>query len=148
MDDLDNHSENIRDAKLMSLQFKITGLQELILQRFQALTTLSSICFAVVSIIIANGGGLVKDKALAIIASFLLIAIALISFGRHLYLIRSDILGLAQKIKELPELDWNRPVDKSLLEKGFEADWWPETLFVFMVLAIMLFCVSLVKICK
>ena len=41
------NNRNTREAKKFSLEFKVNALQQLILQRFQALTIISSIGFAV-----------------------------------------------------------------------------------------------------
>ena len=53
-------------------------------------------------------------------------------------MIRSDVKGIAQKIKDLPGADW----DKSLEEKEFKADWWPETLYVLLIVGVFLFGLS------
>ncbi len=132
------NNRNIREAKKFSLELKINALQELILQRFQALTTISSIGFAVAGIIISVRGDLIKNEKLAILSASLFIVIALTSFGRHLYLIRSDIKGIAQRIKDLPDEDWSKP----LKEKEFKADWWPETLYGLLVVSVFLFVSS------
>jgi len=132
------NNRNIREAKKFSLELKINALQELILQRFQALTTISSIGFAVAGIIISVRSDLIKNEVLAILSASLFIVIALTSFGRHLYLIRSDIKGIAQRIKDLPDEYWSKP----LKEKEFKADWWPETLYGFLVVSVFLFVSS------
>lgn len=135
---LENNTRNIREAKKFSLEMKISALQQLILQRFQALTTISSISFAVAGITISVRSDLIRNEQLAFFSAGLFIFIALISLGRHLFLIRSDIKGIAQKIKDLPDANWNRPLE----EQEFKADWWPETLYGFLVIGIILFAVS------
>lgn len=140
MNDLDKSLDNMRTAKKFSLGHKIEALQQLILQRFQALTTISLISFAVAGIVISVRSDLVKNECLAVLAIVLFLCVALISLGRHLYLIRSDINAISKKINELPNEDWNKP----LLEKEFRADWWPETLYVFFVLGVLMFGLSFV----
>ncbi len=135
---LENDIRNMREAKKFSLEMKISALQQLILQRFQALTTISSISFAVAGIIISVRSDLIKNEFLAFLSAGLFIIIALISLGRHLWLIRSDINAIAKKIKNLPDEDWSRP----LTEKEFKADWWPETLYVLLVVGVFLFGLS------
>jgi len=138
MKDLDRSLDNIHRAKKFSLAMKISALQQLILQRFQALTTVSSISFAVAGIIISVRSDLIRHEKQAFFSAGLFIAIAIVSFGRHLYLIRSDIKALAKKVKELPNEDWDKPLE----EKEFKADWWPETLYMLMVVGIILFVLS------
>lgn len=142
MKDLDKSLENInmRDAKKFSLGHKIEALQQLILQRFQALTTISSISFAVAGVVSSVRSDLIKNQCLAIISVGLFLLIALIGLGRHLYLIRSDINAIAEKIKKLPDEDWNQ----SLPEKEFKADWWPETLYVLFVISVVFFVLALI----
>ena len=140
MKDLDNSLDNMRAAKKFSMGHKIEALQQLILQRFQALTTISSISFAVAGIVISVKSDLVKEQRLAIFATTLFLLIAIISLGRHLYLIRSDINAISKKIKELPNENWDRP----LQEKEFKADWWPETLYTLFVVGVLMFGLSLI----
>ena len=132
------NNRNMREAKKFSLEFKVNALQQLILQRFQALTIISSIGFAVAGIIISVRGDLIQNEKLAFFSAGLFVVIALISLGRHLYLIRSDVKGIAQKIKDLPGADWDKPLE----EKEFKADWWPETLYGFLVIGILFFGLS------
>jgi len=141
MKDLDRSLEDIQEAKKFSLSFRMQALMDLILQRFQALTTISSIAFAVSGIVISFRSEWIHNYLLASIAIFLFILTALTSLGRHLYLIRSDINTISQKIKDLPNEDWDKP----LKEKDFEADWWPEILYLVLVLAIILFGFSLIN---
>ncbi len=140
MKELDNSLNNIRAAKKLSLEYKIEALQQLILQRFQTLTTISSVSFAVAGVIISVNSDLIKNSCLAILATIMFLGIAIISLGRHLYLIRSDINAISKKIKELPTENWNR----SLQEKEFKADWWPEILYIFFVISILIFCLSFI----
>jgi len=132
---LDNNIKNMREAKKFSLEMKIQALQQLILQRFQALTTISSISFAVAGIVISVRSDLIKNEILAFLSAGLFITIALVSLGRHLFLIRSDINTIAKKIKDLPDEDWGVPLE----EKEFKADWWPETLYVLLIVGVFLF---------
>jgi hypothetical protein len=139
MKDLDRNLDNIREAKKFSMGYKIEALQQLILQRFQALTTISSISFAVAGIVISMRGDLIKNECLAVLSAGLFLVIAMVSLGRHLYLIRDDINTIAGKIRNLPDEDWDRP----LPEKQFRADWWPETLYVLLVVGVVMFILSL-----
>lgn len=138
MKDLDRSLDNIKEAKKFSLEMKISALQQLILQRFQALTMISSISFAIAGIIISVRNDLIQNEKLAFFSVGLFILIAITSFGRHLYLIRSDIKAIAKKIKDLPNEDWSKPLE----EKEFKADWWPETLYTLLIVGIILFGLS------
>lgn len=140
MEDLDKSLKNIRirEAKRFSLDNKVAALRQLILQRFQMLTTISAISFAVAGIVISFRGDFIQNWTLAIFALVLFVTIAFIGLGRHLFLLRSDIKKISQKIKELPAEDWSKP----LQGKEFKADWWPETLYVFLVIATLLFGLS------
>ena len=138
MQNLNNNPNDIREAKKVSLGFKIGALQQLILQRFQALTTISSISFAVVGIIISVRSDLIRNEKLAFFSACLFIIIAITSFGRYLYLIRNDIINVAKMIKDLPSADWSKPLE----EKEFKADWWPETLYVLLIVGVLLFGLS------
>lgn len=137
---LENNMRNIEGAKKLSLELKANALQQLILQRFQALTIISSIGFGVSGIVISVRGDLIQNKYLALSSAALFILIALVSLGRHLYLIRSDIKAISQKIKNLPDEDWSRP----LKEKEFRADWWPETLYILLIIGVLLFGLSFI----
>lgn len=139
MKDLDRNLDNIQEAKKFSMGHKIEALQQLILQRFQALTTISSISFAVAGIVISMRGDLVKNEYLAVLSAGLFLTVALVSLGRHLYLIRDDINVIAGKIRNLPDEDWSHP----LPEKQFRADWWPETLYILLVVGVLMFVLSL-----
>ena len=55
-----------------------------------------------------------------------------------LYLIRDDINGLTKRIEELPNEDWSKP----FVKKDFKADWWPETLYFFLVVGMVVFGLS------
>src|SRR3989344_733104 len=141
MNDLDRSLNSKQEAKKFSLGFRMQALMDLIIQRFQALTTISTIAFAVAGIVISLRSDWIHNYVLASLAIFLFILTALVSLGRHLYLIRNDINTISQKIKDLPNEDWDQP----LKEKDFEADWWPEVLYLILVLAIILFSFSLLN---
>src|ERR1700690_3182218 len=134
MDKLEDSFDNIGEAKKVSLGHKIEALQQLILLRYQALTTISGISFAVVGVFISIRGTVIHNWQLALVSLILLTLVALVSLGRYLYLIRDDIKGITQKIKELPKEDWSKP----LKEKVFKADFWPESLYIFLVIGILL----------
>jgi len=144
MEDLDKNLENnikdFKEGRKFSLEFKANALQQLILQRFQSLTTLSFISFAVVGLVISIKGELIQRNSLAIISIFLLLLVAFVSFGRYLYIVRSDIKKIAQKIEDLQTNSQGGPIKKN----GFKADWWPETLYVLLIVGIVLFTLSLI----
>ena len=140
MKDVDESLDTMQEAKKFSLQTKINVLQQLVLQRFQSLTTISAISFAVVGILISTKSDFIENQTLAISSFLLLVVVALVSLGRHLFLVRSDIEAIARKIKELPAQDWSVPLKK----KEFRADYWPETLYVALILGILLFSISLI----
>lgn len=135
MKDVDNFLDNIEEAKKISLEFKAQTLQQLILQRYQALTIISSISFATAGIVISIGNDFIQSLILAFISAALFVLIALVSFGRYLYLIRSDIKAISQKIRDLPQEDWRQPFK----EREFKADWWPETLYILLIVSVLLF---------
>ncbi|MBD3359805.1 MAG: hypothetical protein GF365_03825 [Candidatus Buchananbacteria bacterium] len=130
--------ENIKNAKIFSFEHKIIALQQLILQRYNSLITLSSISFALSGLIISIKGELISNYILALHSLFIFILVAIISFSRYLYLIRIDIKGIYNRIKQLPDENWNKP----LKENKFKADWWPEILFVLFVVGLFLFGLS------
>ena len=127
-------------AKRVSLEKKIDALQQLILQRFQALVAISSIAFAVSGVVISVRGDLIRHSLLAITAAGLFVVIALAGLGRHLFLLRDDIRGISKRIAELPREDWSKPLE----EKEFKADLWPETLYGLLILGVILFALSLI----
>lgn len=137
--DLDNRIR-VLGAKKMALQNNISALQQLVLQRFQALIALSSIAFAVTGVVMSVRSDLIQNPVLSISAAILFVCVALVGVGRHLYLIRDDIEDISRRIRELPDADWNQP----LKEKEFKADWWPETLYGLLVLGVLLFGLSLI----
>ncbi|MGC9603193.1 MAG: hypothetical protein ABSF47_01835 [Minisyncoccia bacterium] len=139
MKNLDDSLDNINGAKKFSLGKKIDVLYQLILLRYQSLTTISSISFAVVGVSLAVRSELIKNEHLALLSFLLLASTALVSLGRHLFLLRDDIAAITQKIKDLPSLDWSSRSEG----KDFEADWWPEILYVTLVIGVVLFGLSL-----
>ncbi len=139
MNNLDDNSEKIKEAKKFSLEKKIDIFGQLILLRYQSLTTISSISFAVVGISLAVRSELIKNEQLALMSLLILTATALFSLGRHLYLLRGDITNISQQIKNLPTADWSKP----LKQKDFGADWWPEILYLVFIIGVILFGLSL-----
>ena len=134
------NNKNIEEAKKFSLEMKSSALMQLILQRFQTLTIISAISFAVFGITISTKDELIKNTNLIFVAGGLFILIAFVSLGRYLFIVRSNINKLGQKIKSLPDEDWNKP----LPEKNFKNDWWPETLFILLIISFLLFGLSFV----
>lgn len=139
MKEVEDSLDNIGEAKKFSLGHKITALQQLILLRYQALTTISGIGFAVVGVFISVRGDVIHNWTLTLSSFTLLIFISLTSLGRYLYLLRDDINGITRKIRELPKEDWSKP----LKEKGFAADFWPESLYILLIIGVLLFIFSL-----
>lgn len=129
---------DVKEAKKFSLGIQSSALQQLILQRFHALTIINSISFAVAGIIISVKSDLIRNGRLAFFSAFLLILITMISLGRYLYLIREDIKTIYKKIEDLPNEDWNKPFNI----KGFHIDLWPEILYIFFIISIILFGLS------
>ena len=142
MNNSNPHLDDIREAKKFSLSFKTQAIQGLILVRYRSLTIISSICFALVGVFIALsfGGQLIENTILAYLSFGLLILLALISLGRYLYLIRDDIDDISKQIKNLPNEDWSKPLN---IDKP-KQDYWPEALFIFLIISIILFVLSLV----
>ncbi|MFA6097639.1 MAG: hypothetical protein WC788_08525 [Candidatus Paceibacterota bacterium] len=141
MNDSNKNSDNMMEAKKFSLQFKIDALQQLILLRYQSLITISSISFAVIGLTITLKSEYIKNQILAYLALVLFVVIAFISLGRYLYLLRRDIDGIAQKIEKLPDEDRSQSLEK----KEFKVDYWPEALYMCLVISAILFVLSLVN---
>lgn len=127
------------EAKKASLGFKGDALKQLVLLRYQALITISSISFAVAGLVISMKGGLIQHEGLSIFAGILFIGVALVSLGMHLYLLRTDIESMVKKIESLPNEDWGKPLE----HKPLKVDWWPEILYAVLVTGIILFGLSL-----
>jgi hypothetical protein len=134
-------TEQIKSAKKFALEYKINSLIQVILLRYQSLTILSTICFAIVGVLLSIRPELFTNYYLAYTSCFVLVSIALVSFGRFLYLCRKDANATALSIKELPDVDWSKP----LPEKDFKIDNWPETLFGLLVLTIIMAIISMLK---
>jgi len=133
--------EKIRDAKKFALEYKINALMQIILLRYESLTTLSTTCFTVVGILLAIRPELFANRLLSYVSCFIFIIIAFISFGRFLYLTRKDAEATALSIKELPDADWTKP----LSENGFSIDYYPEILFVLLIVTILLTAISMIN---
>lgn len=132
---------SVREAKKAAFSVAVNALQELILQRFQALITISSVSFAVIGIILSTKDEIISHKPLAVLSAGIFIFVALVSLGRHLYLIRKDIVAITKRIKDLPTQDWSRPFK----EETPKADWWPETMYFLLVSGVIFFGLSLLK---
>ena len=65
--DVTIQKKKMLEAKRFSLGYKIESLQQLILQRFQALTTISSIAFAISGIIISIRSDLILNETFYIL---------------------------------------------------------------------------------
>jgi drug/metabolite transporter (DMT)-like permease len=139
MKELQGSLDSMDEAKKVSLGHKIEALQQLILLRYQALTTISGIGFAVIGIFISIKSGSIQDWPMTLASFVLLTLIAIVSLGRYLVLVRKDINGITQKIKDLPKEDWSEPLE----EKDFTADYWPESLYALLVIGIIIFAISL-----
>ena len=135
--------DNIKEAKKFSLTFKAQALQALILERYRSLTIISSISFAFVGVLIAFSleKQFIQNTFLAYLSFGLLVLIALLSLGRHLYIIRDDIKNISKQIEELPREDWNKPLET----KKPKQDYWPEVFYIFLTISIMLFILSLTE---
>jgi len=131
----------MREAKKYALGYHLTALYELLWQRYQSLTTISGISFAIGGIVLSTTETLIKNELLAAGGLVLLLLVALISLGRHLYLIRDGIKTMSEHIRELSDADWNSPLE----EKEYRADWWPETLFICLVVGVTIYGLSLVR---
>jgi len=131
--------EEIREAKKFSLETKINAVQQLILKRYESLTILSSIAFAIAGIIMSDQQILFPNLRISL---EIFVFVSLVSFTRFLFLIRSDVNGIWKQINELPEEDWS----KSLKEDQFDLDYWPEVLFFLFAIGVInmfypIFCI-------
>lgn len=139
---MDDFLDKIKEDKKFLLNFYATSGQQLILQRFQSLTTISAVGFAVAGVVISVRPELILNIKLALISLSLLILAALISLGRHLYLLRTDISGIVGGINKLKNDQW--PI-KSIKEKDFKPDYWPEILFFVLIIGVVFFILSLLN---
>ncbi|KPJ56109.1 hypothetical protein AMJ49_05725 [Parcubacteria bacterium DG_74_2] len=140
---LDEFKKELKEAKKFSLTFKAQALQVLIFERYRSLTIISSISFALVGVFIALSfeKQFIKNISLAYSSFGLFILIALVSLGRYLYLIRDDIKNISIQIRELPNEDWSKP----LKIKKPKQDFWPEILYISLIMVIVLFVFSLIN---
>jgi len=139
----DDLKEKLREAKDLSLKFKAQAMQGLIFERYRSLTMISSISFAIVGVltVLSLGGNLIRNVILAYLSFILLILISLFSLGRYLYVIRDDIKDISKQIEELPNKDWG----KVLRAEKPKEDYWPETLYILLIISIVLFVLSLIS---
>jgi len=130
--------ENLKEIKKELFNHRITILKDLILQRYQSLVTLSTISFAISGLFIALNKELIKHDTFVNIILFILVTISLVSFSRYLFLIRDDINIIYKKIDNSPKEDLN------LTEKEikFSPDYWPEALFISIIICFILLLVS------
>lgn len=137
------NSDEIKEAKKLSLTFKAQAVQGLILERYRSLTIVSSISFVFVGVFMSLSveKQIMKNIVLAYLSFGLLILIALLSLGRYLYLIRDDIKNISEQIKVLPQEDWSKP----LKVKKPKQDYWPEILYIFLIISVALFILSLIS---
>lgn len=132
---------DLNEGKKVSLDWKTQTLRDLIIQRYQSLATLSTIAAAIAGVIISLKIDSAKNPTPAYWAFVILIVVSLVSFGRYLYLLRDDINAIAEKIRELPNEDWNKPLKR---KDTFALDYWPESLFVFYIVAVLLLVLAFV----
>lgn len=130
--------DSINEGKRFSLENKINLAQELILERYKVLVLINSIAFVVVGILVVNSA-IIQTIYLAYSSFVILLLVALISLGRYLWQLRADIHGLYHEIMKLPEEDWTKPLERD----EFKLDYWPEFLYAFLVIGVLLFILSL-----
>ena len=145
IDGINPKGTNIPDAERTSFDFKTNALQELIFERFRSLTMIATVCFAVIGIFLSFSYKSINNHYLAVASFILALLIAFISMGRYLFLIRSDIDSITGSIKQMRELKWLdyiKWVKENRDKEGFKADYWPESLYVGLIVSVLLFLFS------
>ena len=148
IDGIDPKGAHVPDAERASFNFKTSALQELIFERFRSLTMIATVCFAVIGISLSFSEKFISNHYLATVSFILAILIAFISMGRYLFLIRSDIEDITERIKKMREskwLDYIKWAKKNQNEEGFKADFWPELLYVGLIISVLLFLFSILE---
>ncbi len=145
IDGIDPKGTHIPDAERASFDFKTSALQELIFERFRSLTMIATVCFAVIGISLSFSEKFISNHYLAGASFVLAIFIAFISIGRYLFLVRSDIKDITKRINKMRELKWLDYIKwakENQDKKGFKADFWPELLYVGLIISVLLFLFS------
>ena len=83
----------------------------------------------------------IKNPIFAKLSLIFLAVIALFSLGKYLRDTRGEIYSSGDYIKELTSGKERREI------KDFKLDYWPEALYIFLILAIFLFFLSLFEWC-
>lgn len=134
-------TNNIQEAKKEMLRNYNSVLNELIFERYRILSVISAIAFALLGISIPSfNDSLMKSKSLALLSIAIIIGVALIGLGRYIFLTRKDIEKISQKEKESQTKDLTQP----LKIKKCNQDYWVEILYIFLIIAILIFILSFV----
>lgn len=147
IDEIDPKTTGIPEAERVSFEYKVNALQRLVFERFRSLTIIATVCFAVIGISLSFADKLIKNYCLSKISFGLALVIAFVSLGRYLFLIRSDISEITQRINKMRELKWLdylKWVRERTQEKEFRADYWPEGLYAGLVISVILFLVAII----
>lgn len=138
-------TNNIQEAKKEMLRNYISIFNGLIFERYRVLSMISAIAFAFLGISISFlNNNLLKSKFLALLSVAIIIVVALVSLGKYIFLYRKEIKKISQRIRELPTKNLTQPLET----KKYKQDYWVEILYVFLVLAVLIFILSLVDSCK
>lgn len=122
----------------MMLENSRDALKEAILLRMQTLTIIGSLATAVVGI--AASLNFEKLNTCWLTYSIILLTLtSIISLARYIWITRRDIKKLAEKIQKIPDLDLSKPIPK----KQIPNDYWVEILFIFFIIGIVLFSLSI-----
>ena len=145
IDEIDPKNVNIPDAEKISFDFKTNALQGLIIERFRSLTIITTICFAVVGISLSFSDKFINNYCLAKISFILAFFIAFISLGRYLFLIRSNIKAITNRINKMGELKWLDYIKwaKEERDKKDKSEYWPELLYMGLIISVTLFLFSI-----
>ncbi len=129
----------LNEGKKFSLNFKADSAKQLILERIRSLTIISSIAFAITGIIISSNSSFIKNVDFVFISFFAFIGVALFCLGLYIFSTRIEIAGLYEDIMKLSEEDWTQPLERI----KFKLDYTLELLYIFFVITVIIFIISL-----
>jgi hypothetical protein len=133
------NEKGICEAKILSLTFRVQGLQQAIGQRISALTTIGSIAIGGASIIVATGGANIRYPILLRVSLILLAITTLGSLGFHLFALRKGIKDHVIGIIKLRDANWIDPPPSSIPK----LDYLLEFFYLLLVAGVILFGLSI-----
>ena|SRR3990167_8082039 len=128
-----------REAKLMMLENSRDALKESLLLRMQTFTIIGSLATAILGIAASLNHERLNSFGFKY-SIIILTLTSIVSLARYIYITRVSITELIKKIREIPKLDLSKPLER----KKTTNDYWIEALFIFFILGIILFSVSII----